>query len=116
MDVDFSKRLCDATLGEYLAAERTVGILSSWAIAVFMFALGLAAKLGWNRWRAWRAKRAAPNAYYGGRVDFVSAYPAPLVSAWYTGDTFQCRRCAYVDFKAGQLGACPNCGFVGGAL
>jgi len=49
MDVDFSKRLCDATLGEYIAAERTVGILSGWAIAIFTGVTLVVGRWIWRR-------------------------------------------------------------------
>jgi hypothetical protein len=58
MDIDFSKRLCDATLGEYLAAERTVGIMSSWTVAALTAGFLLVARLLWKSWQTRKQKRA----------------------------------------------------------
>lgn len=32
MNIDLSKKLCDATLGEFIAAERSAAILASWVL------------------------------------------------------------------------------------
>lgn len=34
MHLEFSKRLCDATLGEFVAAERAVGVTVGWIVAL----------------------------------------------------------------------------------
>lgn len=57
MNVDFSKRVCDATLGEFMAAERTVGIVSGWVVAVVMVVLGLVARRVWGHFKAWKYQR-----------------------------------------------------------
>jgi hypothetical protein len=49
MDIDFSKRLCDATLGEFVAAERSVAIVTSWAVALTTGAAIFAGRLIWKR-------------------------------------------------------------------
>lgn len=59
MNFDMTKRLCDCTLGEYLAAERSVGITTQWGAAIIATAFGfLVAKLLQRR-RARKAQKLA---------------------------------------------------------
>ncbi len=57
MDLDFNKKLIDCTLGEYLAAERTIGIFSGWIIALFTVGIGLVGRLLYKKWQSFRAKK-----------------------------------------------------------
>jgi len=60
--IPWEKKLCEVTLAEYIAAERSVGILSGWVVgiatALFLFLL----RLGWLRYQARKYARAFPAA------------------------------------------------------
>ncbi len=49
MDIDFNKKLCEATLGEFVAAERSVAIVAGWAVAVLSAAAFFVGRLFWKR-------------------------------------------------------------------
>jgi len=51
MSIDLGKRLMDCTLGEYIAAERTIGILSGWAIALFTVLLAGIGRYFYKKWK-----------------------------------------------------------------
>ena len=57
-------------------------------------------------WDSWQAYRQRPSDAFLGRVSI----------AWYLGDDLSCRRCGETDAGAGQLWACPHCGFAGSAF
>jgi hypothetical protein len=56
MNLDLGKRLMDCTLGEYIAAERTIGIISGWAIALFTVTLAAIGRYFYKRWKKKTAK------------------------------------------------------------
>lgn len=58
MDIDFSRKFCDVTLGEFLAAERTVGILTGWTVALFTAVMLFVGRWAWKKWQTKKAKKA----------------------------------------------------------
>lgn len=51
MHLDLSKKLMECTLGEYIAAERTIGIISGWVIAFFTVILAAIGRFFYKRWK-----------------------------------------------------------------
>lgn len=60
MDVDFSKKVCEATLGEFIAAERVVGIATAWASGLVGAGALVIGRLVYKRWQAHKSDVLVP--------------------------------------------------------
>lgn len=54
---DVSKRLCDCTLGEYLAAERSLAITTQWVVALVTVCVTLIGRRLWMKRQERKARK-----------------------------------------------------------